>query len=93
MKNSLPIFCTSKETVTYTANIALRYNHPSCPHKVDNSVEAVIISHSRPLQPDLVNLICDPYLKRRNEKPTAYICVLTDNVLGLDQGPVHMSSV
>ena len=79
----------STETVADLTNAALCCNQSSCPHKWENRAEVVFITNSRPLHPDLDKLICDPYLKLCNEKPMAYLDVFADDVLGLDQGPVH----
>ena len=43
-KKSPPILCMSTETVADLANTSLRCNKPYQPHKMDNRVEAVVIS-------------------------------------------------
>ena len=88
-KNYPPIFCTSTETVTDLANSALHSNRKTHLHKLDNHTEAVLIDDLRPLQKDLSKIICDPYLKSCNVKPTSYVDVFVDDFWGLSQGPAN----
>ena len=77
-ENSQPIFCTAMEKVVDLENTDLRCNNPYRPHKLDNRVEVVVISDSGKLHPALVKLIRDPYLKRHNKNPAAYMDVFLD---------------
>ena len=59
-KTSSPIFCTATYTVTDLLNVSLHCNKPFQPHKLDNYVEAVVISDSWSLQPALAELNLNP---------------------------------
>ena len=88
-KNYLPMFCTDMETVEDLENSALRCNQLFCKNKLDDHAEAVVIPAYYPLQSALAGLIRNPYLRRSNTNPTAYVYVFIDYFLGLFQGPVH----
>ena len=64
-KNSPPIFCTAKETVTDLANEALRAHAPTLPHKLDRRAEAVLVKPAPSLEKKLGALPRDPYLGRK----------------------------
>ena len=71
------------------ANAALRCNTPNLPCRMDDMAEAIVREEPPTLQSALAGLTRDPYLRRANSKPDAYLDAFVENSLGVAQGPAH----
>ena len=88
-KKSPPIFFMATEIVADLANAALRCNTPIFPHRLDDIAESIVKEEPPTLQWALVGFTRDPYLRRANSNPSAYVEFFVTGFLGLAQGLTH----
>ena len=67
------------------SNTDLRLNTPALLHTMDDMSEAIVGEEPPTLQPKLVGLMKEPYLRQANANLGAYIDIFVENFPGLSQ--------
>ena len=88
-KNSLPIFCTATDNVVDLENAALRCNTISLPNDLYDMTKSILRVEPPTPQTVLTGMTRDPYLRRSNAKPAAYVDFFINDFLRIVQGPTH----